>query len=343
MSETFRKAFTESGTFSIREISHYRELEPLDAVVKVDAALLTQLELSTDAKIQGLGSAACGVITHIGEEVSSFSVGDKVVFNANMPCYVCNDCQRGYSSNCQRTSVHHEAGGCIAEYMFINNAEANLAKQPESVSDELACYAPHLLAKSMHAIDKACLPVGSIVGVSGLGPYGLMAIACANLSCAGYIFAMVNEDTHELRYAKEFGADSSIQNASERYEAIMDYTNGVGLDASIDCSGTAEGLKECINLTRIGGSIIRTEHPKEADGELLELMLAAQSKDINIQNVNCPTGSENYSRMLRLIEKLRIDPSMLTTHRCDFEQLEEYLPTLNSNSEEHVETVLVEF
>ncbi len=45
--------------------------------------------------------------------------------------------------------------------------------------------------------------------------------------------------------------------------------------------------------------------------------------DKTIHTALCPGGTERMSRLLRLIEKQRVDPTLMTTHRFRFDQIEE--------------------
>ena len=44
--------------------------------------------------------SAPGVIAKLGSAVRGFKEGDRVALNAITPCYVCENCQRGFTSQC---------------------------------------------------------------------------------------------------------------------------------------------------------------------------------------------------------------------------------------------------
>jgi threonine dehydrogenase-like Zn-dependent dehydrogenase len=71
-------------------------------------------------------------------------VGDRVAVNAITPCYKCENCQRGFTSQCGSMLGGYkfttQKDGNMAEYFHLNDAEANLAPIPDGVSDEAACY-----------------------------------------------------------------------------------------------------------------------------------------------------------------------------------------------------------
>src|SRR3954464_1212609 len=79
---------------------------PNDAIVKTTAALICTSDTHTAAGAIGkrttltLGHDAVGVIYKLGSAVAGFKEGDRVVANAITPCYQCDNCLRGFSSQC---------------------------------------------------------------------------------------------------------------------------------------------------------------------------------------------------------------------------------------------------
>lgn len=79
---------------------------PNDAIVKTTAALVCTSDTHTVAGAIGerenltLGHEAVGVIHKLGSQVEGFNVGDRVLVNAITPCYHCENCLRGFSSQC---------------------------------------------------------------------------------------------------------------------------------------------------------------------------------------------------------------------------------------------------
>ncbi len=341
-----KKLVAKAGHMIVEEVPAPRVIEPLDAIVKVTSALISSEDIRktrmSQDRLTGVGKAACGEIIEVGSEVNSFHVGDAVVVNSFMPCFICNDCQRGHASDCASGHGGNELGGTISENLFINNAEANLTIRPESSSEENACYAPYLLSKGMFAVEECKLPIGATLAVSGLGPTGLMAIASARLNCVGYLIAIVDKDQHEKRYAKEFGADMSLAIGDDVIGKIQDVTNGAGVDGSIECGGSLAALKQCIDITRTGGTVIKmNSNYSDENVNSTRDLLSCLNSNVTIREVKCPVGGERIERMMRLIDTGRIDPVMLTTHQCKFDDIESSINQLIDGNE-LVESILVD-
>ena len=110
----------------------------------------------TDGRI--LGHEAVGTITEVGDAITSFKVGDRVLVPAITRCGRCEYCQRGMPSHCQTVGgigwiFGHLIDGTQAESVRVPYADTSLYLVPEGVSDEQAIF----LADS--------LPTGYEVGV----------------------------------------------------------------------------------------------------------------------------------------------------------------------------------
>src|SRR5271167_2902588 len=82
------------------------DLGPNDAIIKTTAALICTSDTHTVKGAIGqrnnltLGHEAVGVIYKLGSAVNGFKEGDRVAVNAITPCFLCENCLRGYTSQC---------------------------------------------------------------------------------------------------------------------------------------------------------------------------------------------------------------------------------------------------
>ena len=306
---------------------------PNDAVVKTTAALVCtsdcHLVYGTIGERNNLtiGHEAAGVVYRLGREVRSVKEGDRVTVNAITPCFRCHACQRGYPSQCGGLlggwKLSHTKDGVFAEYFHVNDAVANLVPIPDTISDEAACYVTDMMSTGFKGAEEAQIPIGGTVAIFGQGPVGLMATAGARLLGAGLIIA-VDKRSNRLELSKYYGADI-ILNFTEvdPDEEIMDITNGIGVDASLEAIGSQMAFDSCIRVTRPGGTIVNLGI--HSDGDTIDILRSGWGmglKEHTIRSVLCPGGRERMERMLRLIEMKRIDPTKLTTHNFSFDQLD---------------------
>ena len=346
MSETMRLVAEKSGELCLLEVPIPTVSEPLDAVIKVSSALIERIDIEVAMRKandgpHGVGHAACGEVIDVGSEVNSFRIGDIVVVNAVMPCFICNDCQRGNTYYCKNTNEQSTLGGCMSEYLYINNAEVNLAHVPPGISEENACYAPQIMSGGFNAVEATVLPTGGYIAIFGLEATGLMAVMGAQLSCSGLIIAVGRKNHEELRFAKEFGADISLSFEEDIEKQIHEITKGQGLDAAVECTGNNKSLVHCINCTRTGGTISKSGIYYSGKKVLSDECLSVEQLT-TIRLTPSIVGGERVERMLRLIDSGKVDPSKLTTHRIDFLEIDTLRDRLHG-AEQGFGVNLVEF
>ena len=307
--------------------------EPSGAVVKTTRALVCTSDTHTlagaigDRKDLTLGHEAVGTVFKLGRDVKGVREGDRVAVNAITPCYKCDNCLRGYTSQCTQMlggwKFANIKDGVFAEYFHVNDAEANLALIPESVPDEKAVYATDMMSTGFMGAEHANIPIGGSVAVFAQGAVGLMATVGARLLGAGFVIA-VESVPKRKELASHFGADVVVDfRESDPVKAILDLTNGEGVDSAIEALGSESTLEACIRVTRPGGTISNVGY--HGHGEFLRIPRVEWGVgmgDKTIRTGLCPGGKERMKRLLRLLETGRVDPTPITTHQFKFADLD---------------------
>ena len=306
---------------------------PNDAIIKTTAALICTSDTHTVAGAIGertnltLGHEAVGMIYKLGSAVHGFKEGDRVVVNAITPCFQCENCLRGYTSQCTQMlggwKFANVKDGNMAEYFHVNNAQANLAPIPDSLTDEQVAYCTDMMSTGFMGAEHAAIPIGGSVAVFAQGPVGLMGTAGARLLGAGLVIAVESVPTRK-ELAKHFGADVVIDfKDQDPVQAILDLTGGQGVDSSIEALGSQATLEACIKATRAGGTISNVGY--HGHGEYLQIPRVdwgVGMSDKTIRTGLCPGGAERMKRLMRLLETGRVDPTPLTSHRFKFAEIE---------------------
>jgi threonine dehydrogenase-like Zn-dependent dehydrogenase len=306
---------------------------PNGAIIRTTMALICTSDTHTvggaigERKDLTLGHEAVGTVEKIGSAVNGFRTGDRVAVNAITPCYKCANCLRGFTSQCQQMlggwKFANIKDGVFAEYFHVNDAEANLARIPDSVPDEAAVYACDMMSTGFIGAENANIPIGGSVAVFGQGPVGLMATAGAKLRGAGLIIAVETVPKRQ-ELARQFGADHVVDfRKVDPVKAILELTGGEGVDGAIEALGSQATLEACIRATRPGGTISNVGYHGHGDYlQIPRLAWGVGMGDKTIRTALCPGGKERMERLLRLIQNGRVDPTPLTTHRFAFAQIE---------------------
>ncbi|MCU4800894.1 NAD(P)-dependent alcohol dehydrogenase [Halobacteria archaeon HArc-gm2] len=306
---------------------------PNDAIVKPTKGLICTSDCHTVHGAIGeredltLGHEIVGVVDEVGDEVSEFEAGDRVAVGAITPDWNSLAAQDGHPSQSNEAlggwKFANVKDGTFAEYAHVNDADGNMAHIPDGVTDHEATYVADMLSTGFAGAENAAIPMGGTVAVFAQGPVGLMATKGAALQGAGEIIAVETMDNRK-QLAREYGADQVVDFADvDPVEAIMDLTDGEGVDAAIEALGADETLQDCIEVTKPGGTISNVGYHGEGEFRHIprvEWGVGMAEKDI-VTDL-CPGGRLRISRMLRLIETDRVDPTKMTTHEFDFEEIE---------------------
>src|ERR1700694_920550 len=178
-----------------------------------------------------IGHEPVGIIHELGECITGYEVGDRVLVGAITPCGQCNFCLGGNWSQCGGPLGGWKFGNTIngaqAEYLLVPHAQANLAKIPDELADEQVV----LLADASTGIsadESADLQIGDSVAVFAQGPIGLCATAGAKLKGASLIIA-VESDLVRTEMSKRMGADVVLDfTKADVVENIKHLTRGRG-------------------------------------------------------------------------------------------------------------------
>ncbi|WP_225336308.1 NAD(P)-dependent alcohol dehydrogenase [Halomicrobium urmianum] len=294
-----------------------------------------------------LGHEVVGIVDAVGTEVEDFEPGDRVVVGAITPDWGSAAAQDGHSSQSNQAlggwKFANVKDGVFAEYVHVNEADANLAHIPDSVTDEEAAYVTDMMSTGFMGAENADIPVGGSVAVFAQGPVGLMATKGAVLQGAGRIIAVETESNRQ-ELAREYGADNIVDFAEgDPVEQIMDLTNGEGVDSAIEALGRSETFEQCVKVTKPGGTISNVGY--HGEGEYVNIPREEWGVGMAEKTINtglCPGGRLRLQRLLRLLETERVDPTLMTSHEFPFEETDEAF-RLMETKEDNIIKPLINF
>src|SRR5215472_1852948 len=121
-----------------------------------------------------IGHEPVGVIEELGEGLSGYKIGDRVLVGAITPCGQCRACLSAQCAQCGHGEGVEAIGGwrfgntingAQAEYLLVPNAQANLAKIPDELTDEQVVLLADIASTGFSASESAELRLGDSVAV----------------------------------------------------------------------------------------------------------------------------------------------------------------------------------
>jgi NADPH:quinone reductase-like Zn-dependent oxidoreductase len=222
-------------------------VRPNEVLVRVRACALNHLDLWVRQGIPGVpiplphipGSDVAGEIAHIGGEVSTVRVGQKVVLAPGITCGKCTACLAGLDNRCRQfTNLGYMIDGGCAE--LVSAPEVNCLPFPENLSYEQAAAVPLVFQTAWHMlVGRAELQPGEDVLILGAGSgVGSAAIQIAKFFGARVITTAGTDE--KLAKARELGADHVINHKSQKIrEEVRRITGKRGADVVFEHVGTA--------------------------------------------------------------------------------------------------------
>jgi threonine dehydrogenase-like Zn-dependent dehydrogenase len=275
-----------------------------------------------------IGHEPVGVIEELGEGVTGYQIGDRVLVGAITPCGQCRACLSGHASQCGHGGGYEALGGwrfgntingAQAEYLRVPDAQANLAKIPDELADEQVVLLADIASTGFGGAEAARIKIGDAVVVFAQGPIGLCATAGAKLLGASLIIG-VDGDDHRLAMSKRMGADVTLDYRAVDVVAEVKRLTGGGADVAIEALGTQQTFESALRSLRPAGTLSslgvyagKLEIPYEA--------FAAGIGDHKIVTTLCPGGKERMRRLMDVVRHGRVDFTPLLTHRFKLENI----------------------
>jgi L-iditol 2-dehydrogenase len=250
--------------WEIREIQR-PEPKPGEVEIQVQAAGMcgSELHLYHDNHSYTppvvVGHEFCGVISRVGEGVTKWKVGDRVVAeNHKTVCGACEYCRTGLPVFCaeRRTPGYHVDGGWTS---YFTTPIRTLIKIPDNVSFEEAALTEPISVAVEALVERVPVKAGEIVLVHGCGPIGLLNAMVAKAAGAGQVIITGIDDDEGLRLsvARELGIDRVINiNKTDLKKEVMEITNGCGVDMIVEASGAESAINSSFGLIRKRGRIV---------------------------------------------------------------------------------------
>ena len=306
---------------------------PNDAVVRTTRALICTSDSHTVGGGIGprqdltLGHEAVGVVADVGSEVHDFRPGDRVLVGAITPDWGQPAAQAGYASQSGAPlggwKFANIKDGVFAEFFHVNDADANMAKIPDEVTDEAAVYCADMLSTGFMGAENGNIPIGGTVAVIAQGPVGLMCTAGARLRGAGLVIGVESVPGRQ-ELARAYGADEIVDFSKEDVvERTLELTDGQGVDAAIEALGADVTFQTAVKVTKPGGTVSNTGYFGE--GEFVRIPRVEWGvgmADKTIASGLCPGGRLRMERLLHLLAAKRLDPTLMTSHTFAFDDME---------------------
>ncbi|QWT18083.1 NAD(P)-dependent alcohol dehydrogenase [Collinsella sp. zg1085] len=206
----------------------------------------------------GLGHEVAGEVAAIGQDVTRFKVGDKVIIEPGVPDATSAYSLSGHYNVCPTVdfmATQPNYRGALCQYMV--HPEAWTYHLPKNMSTmEGALVEP--AAVGMHAAMLGDVKLGSHVVILGGGTIGLMTLqACRSLGATD--ITVVDVLDSKLEFAKKLGAKEIINGKNldvVEYLRSEEKFGDHGVEVVFECGGVPFLVDQAVKLVARGGKIV---------------------------------------------------------------------------------------
>lgn len=318
---------------------------PTDAIIRVTRTTICGTDLHilkgdvpevTPGRI--LGHEGVGVVESVGDAVSNFKPGDRVLLSCITSCGKCGYCKQQMYSHCADGGwvLGHLIDGTQAEYVRIPHADNSMYPIPEGADEEALVMLSDILPTGFEiGVLYGQVKPGDAVAIVGAGPVGMAALLTARFYSPARII-MVDLDDNRLSMAKTFGATDTLNSGQgDPVQAVLDMTED-GVDVAIEAVGVPPTFDICQKIVRPGGHVANVGvHGTKVDLEI---------QDLWSKNVTITTGLVNTNTtpmLLKTVQSGTVSPDQLITHRFGFEDFMKAYDVFANAGEEKALKVII--
>ncbi len=327
---------------------------PMDAIVKPLAVAPCTSDIHTvwegaigEREDMILGHEGCGEVVEVGALVKSFKVGDRVLIPAITPDWNSLEAQAGFAMHSGGMlggwKFSNFKDGVFAEYCHVNDADGNLALIPENMSLQQACMMSDMVPTGAMGADLADIQLGDTVLAIGIGPVGLMAVACANLHGAARIIAVGSRPVcRDL--ALKYGATDLISYKDGPIdEQVLAMTQGKGVDKVIISGGDNSTFAEAIKVLKPGGIVSNVNYLGSGDSIAIpRIEWGVGMGHKRIEGGLMLGGRLRMEKLAALVQHGKLDPGLMVTHTFNgFENIEKALLLMKDKPADLVKPVVI--
>ena len=238
------------------------------------------------------------------------------------PCGRCALCLSGDYIHCQDSvdllARTGNRSGTATYAQYLVKQDWMLLPLPDDISFEHGAMACCGLGPTFGAMERMAVNAFDTVLITGLGPVGLGGVI--NAAYRGCRVIAVEPHPTRRQLAMDLGAAQALDpSEGDALAAILDLTDGKGVDKAVDCTGDARAWRLAVDATRRRGQMAFV-----GEGGALEIKVSQDMIRKGLSLHGCwhwnMTGTD---RMMQLVRDTREKLDGLITHRFPMSEVQE--------------------
>jgi L-iditol 2-dehydrogenase len=242
------------------------EIGPGELLVRIDTCGvcgtdLKKIHTGSHSAPRIFGHEMAGTVVKVGDGVTKFALGDRVMAYHHIPCGDCYYCRKETFAQCEFyknvgcTAGFAPSGGGFAEYIRVMDwiVERGVVKIPDDVPFEQAAFIEPVNT-CYKAIRTLGLKPDETVLVIGQGPIGILLAALAKRTGATVLTSDLYPERHAV--AAGYGLTHPLDARGDVVAAVKAATEGRGADVALLAVAGDALIKVAMDAIRPGGRVM---------------------------------------------------------------------------------------
>lgn len=271
-----------------------------------------------------LGHELAGRVAAVGEGVTEFRAGDRVVVAHHVPCGECHYCRHGHPSMCAAFRASNIFPAGFADYARVpaEHVRQTTLLLPDHLSDEEASFTEPL-ACCLRAVRRSALLPGDTALVVGLGSIGLQMAQAFKALIEDVFVIGIDLKEERLALGRSLGVDLALSAEGDDLAArVRERTEERGVDVAVLTAGGAGAVRQALGLLRKGGMLNIFACPP---GLVAPVDLSAVYHAELALTASYSSSPADLHASLELLAAGRVRVAELVSHRLPLERFHEGL------------------
>jgi L-iditol 2-dehydrogenase len=274
------------------------------------------------------GHETSGVVAALGDGVTAYRPGDRVMVFHHIPCGECFYCKHKTFAQCTTykkvgcTAGFEASGGGFAEYVGVMDwiVQHGTVRIPDDVSFEQACFVEPVNT-CMKGIEALRLQPGETVLAIGQGPIGIILSVLARRAGARLITSDLYAE--RLRIGASFGLELSIDASRVNVvDRIRELSEGRGADAVILAVGGNSLIRTAMDSARPGGRVLLFAQTQHGEAVIDPAAICVDEKTL-VGSYSASVDLQEES--VRFVMNREMDLERLISHRFPLTEISQAL------------------
>lgn len=281
-----------------------------------------------------LGRQGVGLVTEVGDAVTTLARGNRVVIDPYASCHACSACKAGKPYDCEKKlSFGYDEDGFMRDFAVVNADDVHAL--PDRVKDSDAVFLEHI-AMAVNTVSKLDIEKGEHLVIVGASVIGIIMAQVAIYYQAVPILVDMRQD--RLDTAAALGIYYTVNSVdTDPYKKIFSLTGGRMAEAVAYMSSAKMPLQRSIDYAGKGGRMAIVGW-SNVGYELGANLSAVLNKQMTVTGIS--GSAKNLPTAINMLANKTVSVAPLISKEIPFDEVESCLAEQAQHPDKYVKVIV---